>query len=169
MRRSDLLTLSKDELVDLLEAYSKLYSALDGLWFLSVEKEYGHDAAVELDVEVWNALLPKEANRICKAKHIENKGVDAVLEAFTFRPTFLSKEFDVVKEKKGAVVRVTKCRSLHAMERDNREVSSCLRILEKIYPTFVYNVDENVKFRVLKAPPRRSENDTCCEWSIEEL
>ena len=42
MSKNELLQLSKEELVGLTEVYSRLYTALDGLWFLSVEEEYGH-------------------------------------------------------------------------------------------------------------------------------
>ncbi len=167
MSKNELLQLSKEELVSLTEVYSRLYTALDGLWFLSVEEEYGHDVATKLDVKVWESLAPREAKRISNVRKIAGGGIEAVIEAFKLRPTFLSKEYKVIREKNRAVVRVTKCRSLDAMERDKREVSSCIRVLESVYPKFANSVDSRVKFRVLKAPPRKSAGDTCCEWEIE--
>ncbi|MFC1864916.1 DUF6125 family protein [Chloroflexota bacterium] len=167
MRKSELLQLSKEELVDLIEEYMKLYTALDGLWFLSVEKEYGHGVANKLDVEVWESLAPREAKRISDARKITEGGIEAVIEAFKFRPSFFTKEYNITKEKNRAIVRVTRCRSLQAMERDKREVSSCIRVLENVYPKFAKGIDSSIKFRVLKAPPRESADDTCCEWEIE--
>ena len=167
MRKSGLLQLSREELVDLIEQYAKLYTALDGLWFLSVEKEYGHDIAAKLDVEVWESLAPREARRISDVRKITEGGIEAVIEAFKLRPTFLAKEYKVIRGENRAVFRVTKCRSLDAMERDKREVSSCIRVLESVYPRFAESIDSRVRFRVLKAPPRKSTDDTCCEWAIE--
>jgi len=166
MDKNELLQLSKEELADLIEVYSKLYSALDGLWFLSVEEEYGHDVATKLDIKVWESLAPREAKRISDVREIAGGGIDAIIDAFRLRPTFLSKEYDVIREGNKAIVRVTKCRSLNAMERDKREVSSCIRVLEDAYPNFARSIDSRMKFRILKAPPRKSADDTCCEWEI---
>ncbi len=167
MSKNGLLQLSKEELVGLIEEYMKLYLTLDGLWFLSVEKECGHDVATKLDVEVWESLAPREAKRISNARKITGGGIEAVIEAFKFRPSFITKEYNVIREKNRAIVRVTRCRSLHAMERDKREVSSCIRVLENVYPKFAKGIDSSVQFRVVKAPPRKSVDDTCCEWEIE--
>ena len=167
MSKNELWQLSKEELVGLIEAYAKLYTALDGLWFLSVEKEYGHDVATKLDVEVWDSLAPREAKRISEVRKMAGGGIEAVVEALKFRPTFLTKEYNIIREKNRAIVRVTKCRSLDAMERDKREVSSCIRVLESVYPKFAQSVDSRAKLRVLKAPPRKSAGDTCCEFEIE--
>lgn len=159
--------LTKDELVDLIEEYTKLYITLDGLWFLSVENRYGHDVAAKLDVEVWKSLSQREAKRIRNKRKIAGSGIEAVIEAFKFRPNFLIKEYEVIREGNKAIFRVTKCRSLHAMERDKREVSSCIMVLENTYPEFVRAIDSNVKFRVLKAPPRKSADETCCEFELQ--
>ncbi len=167
MVRNELAQLSPEELVGLVEAYSKLYTALDGLWFLKVEEEYGHDAATRLDVRVWQSLAPREARRISKVRRATEGGIEAVIEAFKLRPTFLTKEYEVIRAENRAIIRVTKCRSLDAMERDQRKVSSCIRVLESVYPSFANSIDSRVKFRVLKAPPRKSAGDTCCEWEIE--
>ncbi|MFH1031640.1 MAG: DUF6125 family protein [Chloroflexota bacterium] len=167
MSKNPLGQLSKDELIALIEEYAKLYMALDGLWFLAVEKGYGHDVAEKLDVEVWKSLIPMEARRVVNARKLSKGGLEAVIEAFKFRPSFLTKEYEITKRKNKAIVRVTKCRSLHAMERDKREVSSCLKVLEDAYPRFAKNIDSRINFRVKKAPPRKSADDTCCEWEIE--
>ena len=167
MSKNELLQLSQQELVSLIEAYSKLYIALDGLWFLSVEEECGYDVATKLDVKVWESLAPREAKRISNVRKVTEGGIEAVIEAFKLRPTFLTKEYEVIREENRAIVRVTKCRSLDAMERDKREVSSCIRVLESVYPKFASSIDSRVKLRVLKAPPRKSAGDICCEWEIE--
>ena len=167
MKKSELLKLSKEELVDLIEAYSKLYTTLDGLWFLTVEKEYGHEVASKMDVEVWSSMTPREAKRIREARELDERGIDTIIEALKYRPTFFTKEYDVIKGENTATVRVTECRSLHAMERDGRQVTSCMKILEKVYPNFVKSIDNRAKFRVLKAPPRKSTDDICCEWEVE--
>ena len=167
MSKKELLELSKKELVNLIEAYTKLYLTLDGLWFLAIEGEYGHDVAVKFDVKVWDSLVTREAKRIREARQITGGGIEAIIEAFKYRPTFLTKEYNVTREKNKIRVQVKKCRSLNAMERDKREVSSCLRVLEDVYPRFAGSIDDSSKFRILKAPPRSSADDSCCEWEIE--
>ena len=167
MSKNRLLQLSKEELIGLIEEYAKLYTTLDGLWFVLVEKNFGHDVATTLDVEVWESLAPVESKRITSARKITKGGIEAIIEAFEFRPTFLTKEYKVIKRQNRAIIQVTRCRSLHAMERDKREDTSCIRVLKNVYPKFAKGVDSGVKFRVLKTPPRKDGDDICCEWEIE--
>jgi hypothetical protein len=45
--------------VEQLQAYLlRSYTAVDGLWFMQAEKQWGFDAALELDRQVW-AVMPK--------------------------------------------------------------------------------------------------------------
>jgi hypothetical protein len=44
------LGLTQEEFYHLLE---KAFTALDGLWFLGVEEEFGFDGALKVDIEVW--------------------------------------------------------------------------------------------------------------------
>ena len=45
--------LTREQLTELLEIYSKNWLAADGIWFQSVEKKHGMEEAMYHDVEIW--------------------------------------------------------------------------------------------------------------------
>ena len=49
--RENLAALSKDQLIELIEIYSKNWLAMDGVWFQSVERKLGMDEAMHHDKE----------------------------------------------------------------------------------------------------------------------
>ena len=57
---------TKEQLIDLLMADSRNIVAMDGVWFQSVEKELGMDAAMHHDEEAWKRYTVTEARRIKK-------------------------------------------------------------------------------------------------------
>ena len=59
-----LRALSKDELIALIELYSKNWLVLDGVWFQSVEQKYGMDEAMYHDEAAWRRFTKIEARRI---------------------------------------------------------------------------------------------------------
>ena len=46
-------SLSKKELIELLDIYAKNWLAMDGVWFQSIEKKHGMDEAMEHDENAW--------------------------------------------------------------------------------------------------------------------
>ena len=55
---------SKEELIRLIGAYSRNWLAMDGAWFQAAERDYGMDAAMELDRAAWRVFTVAEARRI---------------------------------------------------------------------------------------------------------
>ena len=53
MTKEELLSLSKEELAELVEICSKNAIAMDGVWFQSVERKFGMDEAIFHDEEAW--------------------------------------------------------------------------------------------------------------------
>lgn len=62
--REQLNALSKEELIQLIQLYSKNWLALDGVWFQSVERKYGMEEAMFHDAEAWKTYTVTEARRI---------------------------------------------------------------------------------------------------------
>ena len=84
--REDLISLSKEELLNYIEDLSKNWLAIDGTWFQAVEQEYGLKKAIELDVKQWERFTVIEAKRIMQRFKIpENGGIPALIEALKYR------------------------------------------------------------------------------------
>ena len=53
MDRKRLEAYTKEELIDLIEIYSKNWLAMDGVWFQSIEQKLGMDEAIYHDAQAW--------------------------------------------------------------------------------------------------------------------
>ena len=82
--REDLEKLSKEELMDYIEDISKNWLAIDGTWFQAVEREFGMEKAIELDVESWNVFTVIEAKRIMERFKMGHKGNKRSRAKFAF-------------------------------------------------------------------------------------
>ncbi|HEX9934159.1 MAG TPA: DUF6125 family protein [bacterium] len=57
------------------------YMAVDGLWFMKVEKRFGFDAALDLDAGVWEVMAKIQAREL-KAALGESSGISALRSCF---------------------------------------------------------------------------------------
>ena len=55
-KNNNLDNLSRDQLCQLIEIYSKNWLALDGVWFQSIEQKLGMDEAMEHDAN-WDRAI----------------------------------------------------------------------------------------------------------------
>ena len=63
-KNEKLEALNRDELIRLIEIYSKNWLAMDGVWFQSVERKYGMDEAMYHDAEAWKIFTVVKERRI---------------------------------------------------------------------------------------------------------
>ena len=62
MLSDDMLkSMSQDELISLIQIYSKNWLAMDGAWFQAVERSRGMDEAMLRDGEAWKVFTVAEA------------------------------------------------------------------------------------------------------------
>ena len=86
MSNAAIENLSKEDLLKLLDIYSKNWLAMDGVWFQSVENKFGMDEAMEHDENVWRAFTVIEANRIKNFLQLpQNSGVAGLAKALRYR------------------------------------------------------------------------------------
>ena len=87
MKNYETLSLfTKEELIDLIEIYSKNWLALDGVWFQSIERKFGMDEAMFHDREAWKIFTVIEARRIKEfLKLPEQAGLEGLAKALTLR------------------------------------------------------------------------------------
>ncbi len=77
---------SKEQLIQLIEIYSKNWLALDGVWFQSIEKKCGMDEAMYHDAEAWRRFTVIEAKRIKEFLNLPDQpGLDGLAQALKLR------------------------------------------------------------------------------------
>lgn len=86
MSETKALRASEEKLREALKMCSKLLFAVDGLWFLAVEEEYGYEASLKVDVKVWERIGRLKAKRIMRFFRIVESGIPAIIEVIRLSP-----------------------------------------------------------------------------------
>jgi hypothetical protein len=92
------------------EYFKRSYTAVDGLWFMKVEEEYGFDTALDLDDEVWKVMPKIQARKLKSMGNLEG-GLDALRECLLTKLTLDGFEFTTEKAEDGNTLKIilTEC------------------------------------------------------------
>ncbi len=166
--REDLESLTKEELLDYIEDLSKNWLAIDGTWFQAVEKDYGIEKAIELDVKQWERFTVIEAIRIMNRFKIpENGGITALIKALTFRvyANINKQEVLEVSENK-CVFRMNVCRVQSARKRRGLPDFPCKQVGIQEYSLFAKTIDPRIETKCIACPPDSHPDNYWCAWEF---
>ncbi len=105
---------------DKTEYFRRSYRAVDGLWFMMIEKKHGFDRALEMDEAVWR-VLPKIQARAIKAMLKLDCGLEGLKEAISARLALEEFDYDLKSDKGGFAVEIRRCPWHDIMVRSGRE------------------------------------------------
>ncbi len=164
----DLESLSREEAIQYLKFLSGLAIAVDGLWFMAVEKGIGYDRALKMDVDVWVGYARVVVKRIRREFQINGTGLEALKEIISHDPMWWSMgEFRIIEDVPGRLAfEVRDCPSLLAMEKMGRERLTCEPVEGAYLEALAAAVDPGIRVEALKLPPRKSEEEVCCRWAF---
>jgi hypothetical protein len=166
----NLQSLSKQELLTLIEVYAKNWLAHDGCWFLATEEKYGMNTAMELDARSWERFAVTEARRIMKAFNIApNGGLAALAKAFEFRlyAAINKQEIEWHGDNK-LIFRMIECRVQRARRDKNLADFPCKQVGMVEFSQFAKTVDPRIKTRCIACPPDEVGNFFCAwEFTID--
>lgn len=74
---------------------ARIYTAVDGLWFMKVEEQFGFDKALEIDVRVWE-VMPKIQARQLKSFFGVDSGLDALRHCYSEKLFLDGFEFQII-------------------------------------------------------------------------
>lgn len=167
MRNQALEKLSKDELIRLIEIYSKNWLALDGVWFQTIEQKLGMDEAMFHDKEAWSRFTVIEAKRIKKFLNLpENPGLDGLQRALALRFYANINEDEYILDDKRLIYRNVDCRVQSARKRKGMEYHPCREVGIIEYSEFARTVDSRISCRCLSCYPDITDETCCCAWEF---
>lgn len=158
-------SLSKEELIDLIEIYSKNWLAMDGVWFQSVENKYGMEEAVFHDERAWERFTVIEAKKI-KAflKLQENPGLDGLAKALSLRFYANINDDEITICGNTLTYRAVNCRVQTARKRKNMGFHPCKSVGIIEYSGFAKTIDSRITCTCLSCYPDITDNTCCCSW-----
>lgn len=166
MKNYETLSLfTKEELIDLIEIYSKNWLALDGVWFQSVERKFGMDEAMFHDREAWKIFTVIEARRIKEfLKLSEQAGLEGLAKALTLRLYANLNNHEIVMDNNMLTYRVLECRVQTARKRKQMEFHPCQSVGIIEYSEFAKVIDNRISCECLSCYPIITDNSCCCSW-----
>lgn len=156
---------SKDELIQLIEVYSKNWLALDGVWFQSVERKLGMDEAMYHDAEAWRLFTVIEAKRIKEFLKLgDAPGLDGLARALRLR--FNANLNENIIELDGNILTYTivKCRVQTARERKGMALHPCKSVGIIEYSEFARTIDSRISCECLSCYPDITDKSCGCKW-----
>jgi len=166
--RKDLEELTKQELLDYIVDISKNWLAIDGTWFQAVEKEFGLDKAIELDVAQWKRFTIIEAKRIMNRFNIQEKGgIPALIKALKYRiyANINIQEFTEISKNR-CVFRMNNCRVQHARKARSLPNFPCKPVGIVEYEDFAKTIDPRIKTNCICCPPDQHPDNYYCAWEF---
>ena len=165
--REILNNLSKEELINLIEIYSKNWLAHDGVWFQSIERKSGMDEAMFHDREAWRCFTEIEAKRIKGfLKLPEHAGLKGLAKALELRFYGNINDYELVFKDDRLIFRNVDCRVQTARKRKNMLYHPCKSVGIVEYSGFAKAIDERISCRCLSCFPDITDETACCSWEF---
>lgn len=159
--------LSREELLALLEADSKNFLAIDGVWFQSVERKFGMDEAIYHDEEAWKRFTVSEAKRIKQLLNLpENSGLDGLEKALLLRINNRCNKCEIIRNGNSLIYRVVDCRVQTARKRKGMPFHPCKSVGIVEHDGFAKAIDSRISCRCLSCFPDINDGSCACSWEF---
>lgn len=158
---------TKEELIELIEIYSKNWLAMDGVWFQSIEQKLGMDEAMYHDAEAWRRFTVIEAKRIKEfLKLPDNSGIEGLAEALKLRFYVNINEDKIEIDGNTLIYTSVNCRVQRARERKGMPFHPCKSVGIIEYSGFAKVIDERFVCECVSCYPDITDKSCCCKWKF---
>ncbi|MFC1563749.1 DUF6125 family protein [candidate division KSB1 bacterium] len=164
---TDIHSLSREELITLLDVYAKNWLAHDGCWFLAIEEKHDIDLAIEMDTRSWERFAAIEAKRIVRSFNLpEDGGLKTLEKAFSYRLyAMINKQETGWKDENTLIFKMKECRVQVARRRKNLPDFPCKPVGTVEFTEFAKAIDTRITTRCITCPPDPVK-DTFCAWEF---
>lgn len=159
---------SKEELIKLLEIYSKNMLALDGYWFQGAEKTKGMDDAMELDTMAWKGFTVTEARRLKKFLNLpEQAGLEGLEAALNIRMNRNNHDCSVERvDENTLVLTILDCSVQSARYAKGMEYHPCKPVGLVEHEFFAKTIDDRIETECISCYPEVTDNTCGCKWKF---
>lgn len=158
---------SKEELIRLIGTYSRNWLAMDGAWFQAAERDYGMDAAMELDRAAWRVFTVAEARRIKSfLKLPEQAGLEGLEKALSLRFYENINETAFLRGEGTLIYQNVDCFVQRARERKGMPFHPCKSVGDIEYAEFARVIDPRIRCECVSCYPEITDETCCCAWKF---
>jgi len=164
--------MSREELLQALDAFAKNWLAHDGCWFLAAEERLGLDAAIDLDAAAWKRFAAAEARRLIEVFGIPHGGgLPALERALSLRMYAVLNDQHVEWADDGRTLRFVMdgCRVQDTRRRKGLPDFPCRPVGDVEFSTFARAIDLRIATRCVHCPPDANRAGACTwEFTLGE-
>ena len=165
--RDFLMSLSKEELVELVGIYSRNMLAMDGVWFQSVERKFGMDEAMRHDAEAWARFTRTEARRIKKFLGLgEGSGLDGLEKALMLRFYSNLNDSRIDREDGALYFTCVRCTVQEKRAEKGMPLHPCKPVGEIEYSGFADEIDGRIRCECVSCYPDLTDESCRCKWKF---
>lgn len=168
-----LLDVSKERLLEIVEAFGVNWLALDGIWFQEVEFKHGMNDAKRCGDSCWAWFSPFEAWSVRRLLDLpEQSGIEGLKKALQLRLYARIGKQSVIEESPNSIVlQMNECRVQSARKRKGLNDYPCKSAGLVEHTNFACAIDPRIKTECLACPPDEHPDGWYCAWrfSIENL
>jgi len=141
---------------------------VDGLYFLGIEKEFGTEAATEIDAGVWEVMAGVEAKSLQKMFHAgENPDVSIIVALLLRSSWALDQPFKTDElDSNRAVLVIHRCRTQETRLSKGLHEFPCKKVRYGYLKKFAETLNPKVKVKCLVCPPDEHPKDSWCKWEF---
>ncbi|MFH0728402.1 MAG: DUF6125 family protein [Pseudomonadota bacterium] len=161
-----LAALSRDQLLELIDALGKIWIANDGLWFQAIEFDHGMNDAKRCNDSCWGHFSPFEAWSIKRFLGLgEAPGLEGLAQALHYRVyARLNRQSIIWENEKSLIFQMNACRVQIARNRKGLADYPCKSGGLVEYTYFAEAVDTRIKTQCIGCPPDAHPDTWYCAW-----
>jgi hypothetical protein len=161
-----ILDMPEDKLTGLIETLGLNWLAGDGVWFQSVENEYGMLDAKRCNDSCWAWFSPFEAWSIKRLLNLpEQPGIEGLKKALNYRMYATINAQSITDDGPGSIIfRMNDCRVQAARKSKGMEDYPCKSAGLVEYTRFAQAIDNRIKTVCIGCPPDEHPDEWYCAW-----
>jgi hypothetical protein len=161
-------SISKEKIADFVFMHLRDMWAVDGLYFIGIEKKYGTKVATEIDKFVWEVMGKIEARKIKQLFDINGSDIQSIMNALQYSGWALDLEDkDIIIEKNKAILKNIKCRVQNTRISKGLDEFGCKHVRLGFLKAFVNEFNPKAIVKCIVCPPDKHPENLWCKWEIK--
>lgn len=161
--------LPREKLLELFFLQVKNLWRVDGLYFLGIEKQFGTEAATEIDSDCWKIMGKIEARELKEKLAIKEDDIPTLIQTLgkTSWALYQTEKESYASAKRGTF-RVRRCRTQEVRLKKGLPEFPCKRVRFGYLQSFTKEFNPHIKVACKMCPPDPHPDDKWCEWMFKE-
>jgi len=157
--------LSREDLLELLNIFSKCTVAIDGLWFQAIESKYGMDEAMAHNNSVWGKYGVVEARKLKAFLSLPDRaGIEGLRRALACRVFYQSEQSRIELDGNVLTFYIETCRVQSARQRKGLPLHPCKNTGIADFTAFAKEIDDRFQMDCVSCFPDLTDPTCACIW-----